>query len=229
MVLLIAGISAAGARQLHAAGGHAPRLVPNYSLSIAYEWALAGIAWWGLRMRKVPLKQLLGEIRPGWRGWAADLGAALLYWLVALMLLSLIAQAILYSSGARVDPRRIGDVTQKLAPSTGLEMVLFLMLSISAGICEELVFRGYLQQQLGRIGGRIWIGVVLSALVFGSAHVYEGTAGVLLIAAYGAMFGVLALVRRGLRTGMIAHAWHDSVSGAALMLLRHYALHIGAK
>ena len=68
-----------------------------------------------------------------------------------------------------------------------------------------------------------------SALVFGSAHVYEGIAGVLLIAAYGAMFGVLALLRRGLRTGMIAHAWHDSVSGAALMLLRHYAQHIGAK
>ena len=229
MVLLIAGISAAGARQLHSAGGHLPRLVPNYSLSIVYEWALAGMAWWGLRLRKIPLKQLMGETRPGLRGLLSDLGAALLDWMVAWALLSVVAQAILYSSGSSIDPRKIGDVTQKLAPSTGSEMMLFLMLSISAGVCEEFVFRGYLQQQFGRIGGGVWIGVVLSAIVFGSAHVYEGIAGVLLIAAYGAMFGVLAILRRGLRTGMIAHAWHDSVSGAALMMLRHYGVHIGAK
>ncbi len=50
-----------------------------------------------------------------------------------------------------------------------------------------------------------------------------------LIAAYGAMFGVLALLRRGLRTGMIAHAWHDSISGLALVLLRHYGLHAAGK
>jgi membrane protease YdiL (CAAX protease family) len=229
LVLLVAGISATGARQLHAGGGQQLRLVPNYSLSIVYEWALAGIAWWGLRLRNVPLKQLLGETRPGLRGWLADLGAALLYWVVALMLLSLVAQALLYISGSSVDPRKIGDVTQKLAPSTGPEMMLFLMLSISAGVCEEFVFRGYLQQQFGRAGRRIWVGVVLSAIVFGGAHLYEGIAGVVLIAAYGAMFGVLTILRRGLRTGMIAHAWHDSFSGAALMLLRHYSVHIGSK
>ena len=51
----------------------------------------------------------------------------------------------------------------------------------------------------------------------------------LLIAAYGAMFSVLALQRRGLRAGMIAHAWHDSVSGVALVLLRHHGLLFRAK
>jgi uncharacterized protein len=229
MVLLIAGISAAGARQLYAGGGHEPRLVPNYFLSIVYEWGLAAIAWWGLRLRNIPLKQLIGETRPGLRGWLTDFGAALLYWLVALAVLSVVAQAILFISGSNIDPRKIGEVTQKLAPSTGPEMMLFLMLSISAGVCEEFVFRGYLQQQFGRIGGRLWIGVLLSATVFGSAHLYEGIAGVLLIAAYGAMFGVLAILRRGLRTGMMAHAWHDSISGAALVMLRHYGLHVGAK
>jgi Type II CAAX prenyl endopeptidase Rce1-like len=61
--------------------------------------------------------------------------------------------------------------------------------------------------------------------MFGCAHGYEGIAGVLLIAAYGAMFSVLTLIRRGLRTAMIAHAWHDSVSGVALVSLRHYGSH----
>src|SRR5580658_7966188 len=121
---------------------------------------------------------------------------------------AVLGNVLVKMSGSHIDPQKIGDVTQKLAPVTGWEMVLFLILSVSAGICEELVFRGYLQQQFARMGGSVWAGVVLSALVFGGAHGYEGVAGVLLICAYGAMFGVLALWRRGLRTGMIAHAWH---------------------
>ena len=143
--------------------------------------------------------------------------------------LALLGNVLVNISGSHIDPQKIGDVTQKLAPVTAVEMMLFLVLSISAGICEELVFRGYLQQQFARMGRRVWVGVALSALVFGGAHGYEGVAGILLIAVYGAMFGMLALLRRGLRTGMIAHAWHDSISGVALVLLRHYGVHLAGK
>ena len=229
MVLLIIGLSVAGVRQLRSFGNQPLHLVANYSLTIAYEWILAGLALWGIHMRKVPLRQLLGEKRPGARAWLADLGVALGYWGVALIVLALLGNLLMKVSGSHIDPQKIGDVTQKLTPVTGIEMLLFLVLSISAGICEELVFRGYLQQQFARMGRRVWLGVVLSALVFGAAHGYEGVAGVLLIAAYGAMFGVLALLRRGLRTGMIAHAWHDSISGLALVLLRHYGVHLAGK
>ena len=229
IVLLIIGLSVAGVRQLRSFGDKPLRLVANYSLTIVYEWVLAALALWGIHMRKVPLRQLLGELRPGARGWWGDIGVALGYWAGALMVLAVLGETLVKISGSHIDPQKIGDVTQKLAPITWLEMMLFLVLSISAGFCEELVFRGYLQQQFARMGRRIWVGVVLSALVFGGAHGYEGIAGMLLIAAYGAMFGVLALFRRGLRTGMIAHAWHDSISGLALVLLRHYGLHAAGK
>jgi uncharacterized protein len=43
----------------------------------------------------------------------------------------------------------------------------------------------------------------------------------ILIAAYGAMFCLLALQRRSLRAGMMAHAWHDFITGAALVLAKH--------
>ena len=214
---------------MHRSGDRPFHLIPNYLLTIAYEWTLAGLTWWGIRLRKVPLRQLIGEWRPGLRGWLMDFVAVLVFWIVALMLLSLLARALQYSFGSQLDPRKIADVTQKLAPASGAEIVLFLVLSFSAGICEELVFRGYLQQQFTRLGGSVWLGVALSALAFGSAHGYEGISGVSLIAAYGAMFGILALLRRGLRTGMIAHAWHDSVSGIALVLLRHYVAHSARK
>jgi membrane protease YdiL (CAAX protease family) len=229
MVTMIIGLSVAGVRQLRNFGSQPLHLVANYSLTIAYEWVLAGLAVWGIHMRKVPLRQLLGEQRPGARAWLVDLGVALGYWAGALIVLAVLGNALVKLSGSHIDPQKIGDVTQKLTPVTGVEMMLFLVLSISAGICEELVFRGYLQQQFARMGRRVWWGVLLSALVFGGAHGYEGVAGVLLISVYGAMFGVLALLRRGLRTGMIAHAWHDSISGAALVMLRHYGVHLAGK
>jgi membrane protease YdiL (CAAX protease family) len=229
MVVIILGLSVAGVRQLRNFGNQPLHLAANYCLTIAYEWVLAALAVWGLHLRKLPLRQLVGEWRPGARAWLTDLGVALGYWVIALSVLALLGNVLVKLSGSHIDPQKISGVTQKLAPVTGLEMVLFLVMSISAGICEELVFRGYLQQQFARMGHSVWAGVALSALVFGGAHGYEGIAGVLLIAAYGAMFGVLALRRRGLRTGMIAHAWHDSVSGVALVLLRHYGVHLSGK
>jgi uncharacterized protein len=229
IVLVILGLSFSGARQLRNFGDRPLHLVLNYSLTIAYEWILAAFVVWGLHIRKVPLRQIVGEWRPGIKAWLADFGAALVYWAIALLVLAMLGNVLIKISGSHIDPQKIGDVTQKLTPVTGLEMTLFLVLCFSAGISEELVFRGYLQQQFARMGQRVWVGVVLSALVFGGAHGYEGVAGVLLICAYGAMFGVLTLLRRGLRTGMIAHAWHDSISGLALVLLRHYGVHLAGK
>ena len=206
MVVLILSLSIAGVRQLRNFGNQPLHLASNYALTIAYEWVLAALAVWGLWMRKIPLRQILGEWKPGGRAWLLDIGMAMAFWSVSLVVLGLIGEMLVKVSGSHIDPQKIGDVTQKLAPVTGWEMLLFLVLSISAGICEELVFRGYLQQQFARMGRAIPVGVTLSAVVFGGAHGYEGIAGVLLIAVYGAMFGVLALRRRGLRTGMIAHA-----------------------
>jgi membrane protease YdiL (CAAX protease family) len=229
MVVLILGLSVAGMRQVRNFGNQPLHLATNYMLTIVYEWVLAGLALWGIWMRKVPLRQLLGERRPGAHALLVDIGVALSFWMASLVVLGILGEVLVKVSGSHIDPQKIGDVTQKLAPVTGWDMLLFLMLSISAGFCEELVFRGYLQQQFSAIGRSIAAGVTISALVFGGAHGYEGIAGVMLIAAYGAMFGVLALKRRSLRSGMIAHGWHDAVSGVALVLLRHYGVHLTPK
>ena len=63
--------------------------------------------------------------------------------------------------------------------------------------------------------------MLLSALIFGLSHAYEGQQRMILITVYGAMFGTLAILRKSLRPGMIAHAWHDTFQGALLMLADH--------
>ena len=93
-------------------------------------------------------------------------------------------------------------------------------MSATAGLCEEITFRGYLQRQFAVVTNSMLAGVLISAGVFGASHGYEGLARMVLIGIYGLMFGLLAWWRKSLRPGMIAHAWHDAFSGAALRMLR---------
>jgi membrane protease YdiL (CAAX protease family) len=92
-------------------------------------------------------------------------------------------------------------------------IVLWVLLSISAGISEELVFRGYLQRQLTAFTGRASLALFLQVAIFGIAHGYRGVRNCLAIAIYGALFTLLALWRKSLRPGMIAHAWTDIAGG----------------
>ena len=57
---------------------------------------------------------------------------------------------------------------------------------------EETIFRGYLQKQFIAWTGNFPVGVLLSAAIFGACHFYQGAKAALLIAMYGALFGVLA-------------------------------------
>ncbi len=226
-ILIIAFVfaaSIAGARsskQLSATGsavsGHGH--LGTYLASIALEWTLATITLWGLRLRRIPLRTVLGADLPGAREWFIDAGIAGVFWIVALIVLGTIATLL---QRLHLHPENIRDVVTKLAPTSALEMTAWTVLCISAGICEEFVFRGYLQLQFERISHRVWIGVLASAAVFGLSHAYEGLSGMLLIIAFGALFSVLRVIRGNTRAGMMAHAWHDFFSGLVLYLLAHH-------
>jgi membrane protease YdiL (CAAX protease family) len=152
--------------------------------------------------------------------WARDFGVAMTFWLMAMVLLAALATLL-----RLMHQMPLQKAVLDLAPQGALQIVTWLMLCITAGIVEEFVFRGYLLQQFSSIGssnkGRLWLGVLVSSLLFGSAHGYEGLGGMIAITAYGAMFCILTIKRKSLRPGMMAHAWHDSLTGIALAIARH--------
>jgi CAAX protease family protein len=192
------------------------RHTTQYIVTLLWEWALAALAVWGIRIRKIPLRQLLGKRRPALRDWRDDFALAFAFWIGASIVLAAIGIALKLAHFS--SPQK---TIAQLAPQNGWQLLLWVLLSISAGICEELVFRGYLLQQFSRGGKSIWAGVLISSLLFGVAHGYEGASGMIAITVFGGMFCLLALKRGSLRAGMIAHAWHDIFSGIALMLLKH--------
>jgi uncharacterized protein len=199
---------------------HAPSLgthhLSHYGFTLAWEWILAVFAWWGIRLQNISVRQLVGEWRAGAKAWMADFGAALIFWLMAAFALAALS-TLLYL----LHLRRVEKTVVELAPRSVAEFALWVALSITAGIVEEFVFRGYLLQQFASIRRRLWIGVLASSLLFGAAHGYEGIGAMIAIAAYGGMFCMLAMQQRSLRAGMMAHAWHDFITGAALAVAKH--------
>lgn len=215
LILGVSTVSTIHAKEHSLAAHHFVR----YSLGIASEWVLALVAWWGIRMRGTTVREILGTRRKGLREWARDFGIALLFWMAAITILAAVAIVL-----------RLGHVGQaqktviNLAPATLAQVIVWIGLCCSAGIVEEFVFRGYLLQQFASLRGNVWIGVIASSLLFGAAHGYEGIASMIAITVYGALFCILALYRRSLRTGMIAHAWHDSFTGIVLAVAKHVHL-----
>ena len=211
-VLLFASLNATRGR--HPLAGNSK--LPQYLWGIAWEWVLLGFTWLGIRKR-MRLRELIGGRWASTEDLLLDVAYAATFWVCALIVLGLGAKLMHLDQAGKIESMRkqLGFLT----PGTKLELAVWFCMSATAGFCEEIIFRGYLQRQFAAITNSVLAGMLLSAAVFG-AHGYEGTGRMVLIGVYGLMFGLLAWWRGSLRPGMIAHAWHDAFSGAVLRMLR---------
>jgi membrane protease YdiL (CAAX protease family) len=104
----------------------------------------------------------------------------------------------------------VPDLAMKaLLPVTSTERITWVLLSISAGICEESCFRGFLLCQGKHLVHWTTPLVIASSLAFGVGHLYQGVAGGMLIFVYGVLFCWLRLWRGSLWPGIWAHIWQD--------------------
>jgi hypothetical protein len=242
-VALVAGIVAISVHgAAHFSGAHGPinRLV-TYGFTAAMELSLLGWVTLGLRLRKIPLRSLLGSFSFSLRSIAADVGIALLFWFGSLMVLGTLSVAWagleaavthrppVLSTGHTLttDPAQQQALRTlvQLAPSNAKEIAGWMLLCLLVGVVEEIVFRGYLQRQfIAWARGGVAPGVLFSALLFGAAHGYQGMRSMVLLAVFGVLFSLLALARRSLRPGIFAHSWHDLIAGLTLALLKSHGL-----
>ena len=178
--------------------------LPLYLGLIAGEWALFRFSIVGLRKTGTRMRGVIGQRWASWKDVARDAAIGLGAWVVWTGAETLLAQAMGQDTAKEITA---------LLPRGPAEIVAWIALSVSAGICEEAVFRGYLQQQFQALTGNTALAISLQALVFGVGHGYQGLQKTLLIVLFGAAFGALAHWRRSLKPGMILHAWTDIFSG----------------
>jgi membrane protease YdiL (CAAX protease family) len=184
-----------------------PNLLFTYGVTAAWEWLVVAYIAWGIRRRGMRFRELLGNRWKNVLDFVRDFGISVMFWIWALVVLAF--------AGFSVDIKHADNSQFALLPQTHLEMLAWILLSTTAGICEEVIFRGYFQKQFIAWTGNVSAGVVISALIFGAAHIYAGVKPAVVITVYGLLFGLLAQWRTSLIPGMMTHAWHDAFSGLA--------------
>lgn len=182
-----------------------PNVVPLYLSLIAMEWGLFVYVWRaGLLRTGTKLSELIGGRWTNAKDILVDVALALGLWGLWRLLDLAWVHWHGYAHAASI---------QTMLPQRALEILLWIPVSISAGVCEEFVFRGYFQKQFEAFTHSKWIALLLQALLFGVSHGYQGIEACVKISIYGSLFGLLALWRKSLRPGMMAHAWSDILSG----------------
>jgi len=212
LLLVMIGASVAGYFSVHRL-----RDTPNpnrlffYGVTMAWEWIVVAYIYWGVRRHGKPMRELVGG---GWtraRDFFRDLGIAVSFWIAALIVLGIAAHVVGTSGG--------NQAARTISPRGFQESIAWIAVAVTAGFCEETIFRGYFQKQLAAWTQSAPAGVLLSAGLFGAGHIYQGGKATVIIGVYGLMFGILAEVRHSLRPGMMTHAWHDALAGLAVRFL----------
>ena len=182
-----------------------------YRLGLAVEWswvfvvglivAFGGpsLGALGLRWEAPPAEVL---------GFVAAVGLGSLVPVAALWLRSLRRSG---EPGVRESLRRMLEPVGALLPRTKGERRAFAALCVTAGICEEILFRGFLMFYLQEVFPGLGIAgaVVVSSAVFGLAHLYQGLAGVLTTGALGVGMAMLYAAGGSLVVPIVLHALLD--------------------
>ena len=213
VVLVIAGLNAyrAAIYANHARAGLGASRSHLYLHTIAFECAFLAVVALGLWLRLSSLQTIFAE---RWRSMGQilrDLGVALGLWFVAIIVVS-----VLSSHSGPAD----GTIAF-LLPQTPTEMILWVVVSIVAGISEEAIFRGYLQKQCTAPTQSAPAGVLISGAIFGRVHAYQGWSRAVVIAISAILFGAVAHWRGTVRPGMFAHGLQDAIAPLLLKLLWH--------
>jgi len=214
--LLLAGVPLL-ARRLYASLASIPK-VRIYAAVIAMQWCLSALLLLVVRCHALGL---------------ADLGmqAGLAGRSIAIAAVCVIAFAALAIRNARrlkqMDPAKLASGLGRgrlFYPHDSGEMTVFVLLALTTGACEELLYRGWLVNLVAALGAPIWIAVLLAAIAFGIGHAYQGAKGMVATGILGFIFGAIYVVTSSLFAGQVFHVAINLANGVvgayALTLLR---------
>jgi membrane protease YdiL (CAAX protease family) len=97
----------------------------------------------------------------------------------------------------------------KLIPTTPAERFAIIPLALTAGLCEEFLDRGYLLNLAASATKSLEVGLLISSILFGFAHLYQGRKGVIGTSIGGLVFGLIFLASRSLLPSQVLHTAMD--------------------
>src|SRR6266576_237651 len=106
-------------------------------------------------------------------------------------------------------------IAERILPQSTVELLPYLALAITAGLCEEFLYRGFAMAVLAHLGLQAWAVVLLSSVLFGLAHSYQGRGGILMTLLIGLILGTSRIAYDSLVPAIFWHSAVDVVAGTA--------------
>lgn len=205
----VGGLSFASYRQHGLPNAHLAFLssrLSSYVTITTAEWLLALAIWIALRQRGLTISRLVGGRWSSAKDFFKDCGFALAFFAIYAMPVNLLSDRVAKNSG-------VAEIL--ILPKSVIELVVWLLMSATAGFCEELIFRGYLNAQFAAWTGNRWLALIAQAFFFGLGHGYYGAPmmGIVMLLGFG--LGLLTLWRQSLRPAILAHGFMDALGGVA--------------
>jgi membrane protease YdiL (CAAX protease family) len=187
--------------------GVADARVKFYKGVLVFHWPLTIglLAWWLLSGNSLESMGLI-PVADGWPWAAIGIG-------VFAILAQVIYLAIVSRNADKLTEikKQIGDLAN-LAPQTPREDRLFDMVAITAGVCEEILYRGLLLATLVSLVGT-WPAVAITSLIFGLGHAYQGISGIAKTGLVGLVLAWFTVSSGSLYIAIVLHAVIDLTSG----------------
>jgi uncharacterized protein len=180
-----------------------------YASTIAFQWFAAAVV--------------------AWRAWAHGFTASQLGLTIhnrPRILLASLVGAVTIAALQWLNLRRIGRVpvekrgplqaiAERILPQSTVELLPYLALAITAGLCEEFLYRGFAMAVLARVGLQAWAVVLISSVLFGLAHSYQGRGGMVMTLIIGTILGASRIAYDCLVPAIFWHSAVDVVAGTA--------------
>lgn len=178
-----------------------------YASTIAFQWLLAGIVAWRCYARALTPENLGLALR------APELTAMVTAGM-AVALCGLQYFGIRRIASMPIDAiSRVREISLRLMPRSLVEALAFSALAVTAAVCEEFIYRGFVYAVLQSTTGSVAVAMVASSLMFSLAHLYQGRRGLASTFILGLAFAVSRWLTGNLIAATLTHLWVDLLAG----------------
>jgi uncharacterized protein len=179
----------------------------SYWLILSWLWVATIAAFWIMGPQAI----WYGHLNPGEAKW---LPGSFLIWLIAaisLFALLLPVAVVAHRPASAAKLARALDKLRFFLPETPRERFWWALLSITAGVCEESLFRSFLLQYLRASPWRLGLSwaVAIACVLFALGHLYQGKVAAVSVGVLAVLLFVLFLGSGTLLIPIFLHALAD--------------------
>ena len=178
-----------------------------YASTIAFQWFLTGFVAWRCFARGFTREELALNLHSSAR--TAMVAAGIVAVLGVLQYVGIRRTAALPANSNS----RLRQISLMLMPSSLIEALVFAALAITASLCEEFLYRGFVYAVLDRGTHSFALALVGSSLMFSIAHLYQGRRGLISTFVLGLIFAATRLWVGNLVPAVAGHLAVDLMAG----------------